>query len=195
MRTLKQACLSSLFALSLSFFAQAALAEPGPPPSLYELELSLTDQAGAPRQLDMYRGHVVLVTMFYGRCPMACPLLIDTLRAIESSVPEAKRSNLRVLMVSIDPEHDTPAALAALAKQRRLDSKRWTMAQIPQDDVRLLAAVLNVQYRQLPDGQYNHTSVISLVGPQGVIEKQTTVLGKPDSEFVADVRKALEKGQ
>jgi protein SCO1/2 len=189
MRTLKLFCLSSLFAMTLSSFTQAQ-AEPETP-SVYELELALTDQSGASRRLDMYRGHVVLVTMFYGRCPMACPLLIDTLRAIETSIPEAERSSLRVLMVSIDPEHDTPAALAALAKQRRMDPTRWTMAQVPKGDVRLLASVLNVQYRQLPDGQYNHTSVISLVGPQGVIETQTTVLGKPDQEFVADVRKLL----
>ena len=194
MRTLKQFCLSSLFALTFGLFTQAANAEPVPP-SLYELELTLTDQAGASGQLDMYRGHVVLVTMFYGRCPMACPLLIDTLRAIEAAIPEAERKNLRVLMVSIDPEHDTPAALAALAKQRRLDPTRWTVAQVPKDDVRLLAAALNVQYRQLPDGQYNHTSVISLLGPHGAIEKQTTVLGKPDSEFVADVREALGRGR
>lgn len=194
MRTLKQFCRSSLFALTLGLLAQAVLAEPVAP-SLYELELTLTDQAGASRRLDVYRGHVVLVTMFYGRCPMACPLLIDTLRAIESSLPEIERSSLRVLMVSIDPEHDTPAALAALAKQRRLDPKRWTMAQVPKDDVRLLAAALNVQYRQLPDGQYNHTSVITLLGPRGVIGKQTTALGKPDPEFVADVRKALGRGR
>ncbi|MBB6092122.1 protein SCO1/2 [Povalibacter uvarum] len=194
MRTLKRFCLSSLFSLTLGLIAQAAPAEPVSP-SLYELDLTLTNQAGASRQFDVYRGHVVLVTMFYGRCPMACPLLIDTLRAIESSIPEAERSNLRVLMVSIDPEHDTPDALAALAKQRRLDSKRWTMARISKDDVRLLAAALNVQYRQLPDGQYNHTSVISLLGPQGAIEKQTTVLGKPDQEFVADVSKALGRGR
>ncbi len=184
MRALKRLCVAWMLSLTLG----VAMAD-APPASLYDLELSLADQAGASRNIDLYRGHRVLITMFYGRCPMACPLLIDTLRAIEAAIPEEERADLRVLMVSIDPVHDTPPALAALARQRRLDLTRWTLAQVPEDQVRLLAAALNVQYRKLPDGQYNHTSVISLIGPTGVIEKQTSVLGKPDAEFVADVRK------
>ena len=189
MRTLKRLALGWMLSLTLSI----AIAD-APPASLYDLELSLTDQAGASHEIDLYRGKRVLVTMFYGRCPMACPLLIDTLRAIETAIPEAERADLRVLMVSIDPEHDTPQALAALAKQRRIDSRRWTVAQVPEDQVRLLAAALNVQYRRLPDGQYNHTSVITLLSPTGVIEKQTSVLGKADVEFVASVRKLRAAG-
>ena len=33
--------------------------------------------------LDLYRGHPVMVTMFYATCPATCPLIIDTLRAVE----------------------------------------------------------------------------------------------------------------
>lgn len=190
MRTLNRSCLASMLCLVLAMFGHSVAADtPAETASIYELELSLTDQSGSVRQIDLHRGHATLVTMFYGRCPMACPLLIDTLRAIEAAIPEAERRELRVLMVSIDPEHDTPAALAALAKARRLDPQRWTVAQVPKSDVRLLAAVLNVQYRELPDGQYNHTSVISLVDADGIIRSQTTVLGTPEPQFVAEVRR------
>lgn len=159
--------------------------------SLYDLKLQLTDQSARARALDLYRGEVVLVTMFYGSCPMACPLLIDSLRAIENTLTPAERQRVRVLMVSIDPARDTPQALAALASQRRIDLTRWTLTRASEDDVRLLAAALDVQYRRLPDGQYNHTSVISLLSPEGGVLRQTSVLGRADPEFVSAVRTAL----
>jgi hypothetical protein len=113
--------------------------------------------------LHLYRGHPVLITWFYGRCPMACPALIDTVRAVERAADPQQRTNMRVLLVSIDPEHDTPQAQRTLAETRRIDLSRWTLAHADEATVRKLAAVLNVQYRRLPDGQYNHASVISVL--------------------------------
>jgi protein SCO1/2 len=152
--------------------------------SIYQLQVKLTDQASQARMLDLHRGQPTLITMFYASCPMACPLLIDTVRAVEKALPAQERARIRVLMVSIDPERDTPQALATLAEQRRIDPKRWTLARANANDVRMLAAALNIQYRKLPDGEYNHTSVITLLDPEGRIVKQTSVLGRADPEFV-----------
>ncbi len=101
---------------------------PMPTASIYQLDATLTDQAGRAHGLDMYRGHPVLITMFYASCPAACPLIIDTLRATEKDLTAAQRADLRVLMISIDPERDTVAALRSLAEQRRIDTTRWTLA-------------------------------------------------------------------
>lgn len=159
--------------------------------SLYELKIGLIDQSAGAKSFDLYRGEVVLVTMFYGSCPTACPLLIDSVRAVENALTPAERQRLRVVMVSIDPERDTPQALAALAKQRRIDLQRWTLARANQNDVRMLAAALDIQYRRLPNGEYNHTSVISLLTPEGRLVKQTSVLGRADPELVSAIRSLL----
>jgi protein SCO1/2 len=169
--------------------APCAGATPGDPPhSIYNLDAKLVDQAGAVRALDMHRGHPVLVTMFYGSCPMACPLLIDTLRAFERSLPPAERARIRVVLISIDPEHDTTESLKALATARRIDLTRWTLVHTNDAAVRKIAAVLNVQYRRLPDGNYNHASVISLLTAQGEIAAQSSVLGKADERLAASLR-------
>ena len=60
-----------------------------PPASIYQLDAALTNQDGKTHGLDVYRGHPVLVTMFYGSCPAACPLIIDTLRATEKELTPA----------------------------------------------------------------------------------------------------------
>lgn len=163
-------------------FARADTAYP--PQSIYRLNAALTSQSGVKHGLDVYEGHSVLVTMFYGTCPAACPLLIDTLRAVERATPLKQRQQLRVLMVSIDPQRDTGDSLQELTKTRRLDASRWTLARTDAASVRRIAAVLNIQYRQLPDGGFNHSSVITLLSPRGEIVAQSTVLAKADEALI-----------
>ena len=167
---------------------------PYPSTSVYQLPATLTSATGSKDALDLHHGHLVLVTMFYGSCPAACPLLIDTLRAVERALSENERADLRVLMISIDPQRDTPAALAALAKIRRLDTSRWELATTDETTVRKIAAVLNIQYRPLPDGGFNHTSVITLLDRQGQIVHRSSVLGRADPELTAAIRKQTSAG-
>jgi protein SCO1 len=177
-----------LLVLMLTVTPLAGANAADPPQSIYNLQVQLTDQSGAARRLDMQRGHPVLITMFYGSCPAACPLLIDTLRSFERSLTPADRERIRVVLVSIDPEHDTTESLRALANERRIDLSRWTLARTDEASVRKIAAVLNIQYRRLPDGSYNHASVISLLTPQGEIAAQSSTLGKADERLAAALR-------
>jgi protein SCO1/2 len=157
--------------------------------SIYQFDAPLTDQDGKARRLDLYRGHPVLIALFYSSCPAACPLTIDTLRALEKELTAPQRANLRVLMVSIDPERDTVAALHALAEQRRIDTARWTLARADDDTVRTLAALLNIQYRKLPGGEFNHAPVITLLSPAGEIQGSSAKLGTPDPALLEKMRK------
>jgi len=169
--------------------ALAARAADGDPPrSLYHLDASLINQSGQPLGLDVYRGHPVLVTMFYGSCQATCPMIIDTLRATERAVPAAQRAGLRVLMISFDPQRDTPAALRAIAAERHIDGARWTLAHADAATVRTVAALLNIQYRQLPSGEFNHSTVITLLSPRGEIEATTSSLGHADPGLIAQLR-------
>jgi protein SCO1 len=167
----------------------ATVVHAGSSGSIYHLDAALADQAGVLRRMDVHRGHPVLVTMFYGSCPTACPLLIDTLRAIERAAPPAERAQLRFLLISIDPERDTVANLQALSESRKLDPRHWTVARTNAASVRKIAAVLGVQYRKLPDGGYNHSSIVTLLDADGAIEYQSSVLGSADPELLAALKR------
>ena len=177
----RPALLLGLLLASLASQAQARW----PSQSIYNLDVALVNQSGQPHGLDVYHGHPVLITLFYGSCPAACPLLMDTIRSVERTLDERQRKGLRVLMISIDPERDTTQALAALSKERRIDLTRWTLAHTDAATVRKLAAVLNIQYRRLPDGQYNHSSIIAVLSPRGEILQQSSVLGRADASLIA----------
>lgn len=157
-----------------------------PSSSIYHLNATLTDQAGAAHSLEVFRGHPVLITMFYGSCSHTCPLLIETVRAVERAAPNP--ADLRVLMISIDPARDTPEALAKIARERRIDASRWMLASTDAATVRKIAAVLNIQYKQGPDGELNHSSVIAVLTPEGEIAAQSAMLGKADEPLLASLR-------
>jgi len=177
-------------ALGLHLFTTPLVArDADPPASLYHLEASLTGQDGAALGLDVHRGHPVLVTMFYSSCPATCPLIVDTLRATERELSAPQRAQLRVLMISIDPERDTPAALLELVQTRHIDTTRWTLARADAATVRKIAALLNVQYRQLPNGEFNHSTVVALLSPTGEIEVSSNTLGQADAALLARLRR------
>jgi len=162
----------------------AAAKESDPPDSIYQLEARLTDQAGHAQGLDLYRGSPVLITMFYGSCQATCPLIIDTLRSTERGLSPEQRAKLRVLLISFDPERDTPEALRAIAATRHIDTTRWTLATTDAETVRAIAALLDLQYRRLPSGEFNHSTVIALLSPRGEIQARSTQLGRADPELL-----------
>ena len=74
-------------------------------------QLSLTDHHGKPRNLEDFRGKVVVVFFGYTQCPDVCPTTLATLREVREKLgPDGKR--LQVLFVTVDPERDTEQVLA-----------------------------------------------------------------------------------
>jgi protein SCO1 len=174
--------------LALLFALDAGAKDSDAPGSIYQLDAHLVDQAGRVQGLDLYRGSPVLITMFYGSCQATCPMIIDTLRSTERGLSPAQRAKLRVLMISFDPERDTPKALAEIAATRHLDTSRWTLATADADTVRDIAALLDVQYRKLPSGEYSHSAVITVLSPGGEIEARSGKLGTADPALLATLR-------
>lgn len=137
--------------------------------SIYDLRSPYVDQSGQPTHIDRHRGHPTLIAMFYGSCPSACPKLIGNVRKIEAALSPSARDDLRVLLVTIDPENDTPEALRGVVSRYSLDTARWSLLTGKEDDIRDAAAVLGIQYRQA-SGSINHSSVITLLDREGRVD-------------------------
>lgn len=73
------------------------------------------------------RGKITLLTFFYTYCvdPLGCPFAHTTLAKLRDRV-RADRSlagRVRFVSVSLDPSHDTPAAIAGYAQEFNIDPK------------------------------------------------------------------------
>lgn len=178
--------------LALAMMSVIHAEPPLPPESVYQLRDTFTDQNDQSFELVARRGKPQLVAMFYTSCRYVCPLIIDSAKAVEHTLDADERQQLRVLLISMDPERDDVAALKATAQARKLDPARWTLARIERDGVRRVAALLGVRYRALADGEFNHTSALVLLDGEGRVLARTEKLGtRPDPEFMQRVQAAL----
>lgn len=151
--------------------------------SIYPLKAKLVDQDGTAVGLDVYRGSVVLIAMFYSSCPFACPTLISHLKQIDAALPPDVLRDTRVLLVSFDPATDTPPVLSKLASERKSDLSRWKFVTAPDEQVREIAAVLGIKYRGA-DGSFNHSSVITILDREGKIDLRADGLADDTASMV-----------
>ncbi|MEI7037919.1 SCO family protein [Fulvimonas yonginensis] len=184
-----------LLFLSVLLLAGAAHADASlPGDSVYRLAVPLTDQDGHTAPFATRQGTPQLVSMFYGSCTMVCPMIIQTMQATRRAAGEPPAERLALLAVSFDPARDDVEALRRYAATHKLDTRWWTLARTAPQDTRTLAAVLGVQYRQLPDGDFNHSSALLLLDAQGRIVARTRIIGRTDPDFVTAVRKLVANG-
>ncbi len=162
-----------------------------PGDSVYQLDVALTNQDARVSKLTDLRGSPVLIAMFYTSCKYVCPLIVDSMRNIDKALAPDERARLRVVLVSFDPEHDTPQALKAVAEERHLDLARWSLDRTDADSVRKLAAVLGVQYRAIEKGDFNHSTVISLLDKDGRIVAHSSRTGEVDADLLAATKREL----
>jgi protein SCO1/2 len=159
--------------------------------SIFQLGIPLTDQAGHAFTLADKRGTPMVVSMFYTSCQFVCPMLVDAIRATDKQLTDAERKRLNMLLVSFDPAHDTVDVLRKTATQRELDTTRWSLARADAKNVRKLAALLDIQYRALEGGEFNHSTVLILVDADGRIVGRTSELAGADPAFVRLVKATL----
>lgn len=74
-------------------------------------EITLLDQHQQPYRLSEPTEHWRLVFFGYTFCPDICPTTLADLRLLLGKLPEASRGRVQVVMVSVDPERDTPERL------------------------------------------------------------------------------------
>jgi protein SCO1 len=136
-------------------------------------DVRLRNQDDQPVSLGQFRGQVVLVTFIYTRCPLPdfCPLMMRNFGAVKRELVDRADvwSRVRLLSVTIDPEHDTPAVLRAYGRAMIRDPNpfdRWDLATGSAGDIRGMAASFGVT-SSTTDRAITHTLRTVLIGADG----------------------------
>ena len=156
-----------LFLISLMF--NLCWADAIPKNSIYQIKSGWKDQNNQSIQLKNFSGQKVIIGMVYTKCPHACPMTISKIQEIEREVNKISKDKYKIVLASFDPKGDTPEHLKNYMKSRKLNEEQWTFLSAPNDmTARELAIVLGINYKQLEDGEFSHSNVISVLDASGV---------------------------
>ena len=129
-------------------------------------DFALTDQTGTTVRLSQFRGEPVGVTFLYTNCPdvNACPMTTAKFSRLDAMLRERKFGHL--LVVTVDPERDTPAVLKLYAEKAGADPKRWSFLTGGASAVAEVASRFGVLYSK-KGGQVIHQQGVAVVDPDG----------------------------
>lgn len=142
-------------------------------------DVALVDQDAEPLSLDRFKGQPLLVTFSYTRCPLPeyCPLMMQRVAALEkATAARPSLKGVRLLTVTLDPEHDTPARLKEYGAKYAVGTGadrfgRWTLATGKPEEVKKLAAFLGLDYYTESTGQVIHSLRTAVLDGDGKLVK------------------------
>ena len=131
-------------------------------------DVSLTNQDGEAVSMEQLEGRWNLLFFGYTFCPDICPATLAELRQLQRSLPEEVNQRLQPILVSVDPERDTPEQL-----KKYLDyfGAGFIGLTGPLDDIQTLANAAGVPFipgdTSKKDYTVDHGANLALIGPDG----------------------------
>jgi protein SCO1/2 len=151
----------------------------------------LVDQTGAPVDQSLLRGKWSAVFFGYTYCPDVCPTTLATLGQAASALGEQAR-RFQVVFITVDPQRDTPKALATYLSSpsfpKDIKGLTGTPAQIA-----AVAKAYHVYYQKEGQGDaytMDHSAVVYLMDPNGRFTRPLDVGAKP-ADIVGQIRSAM----
>lgn len=112
-------------------------------------KLPLRNQRGQRVSLDSWPGRTVLLVPFLTLCQDVCPLITGNLLQVQQSlVDDGVASRVQIVEITVDPERDIPARLAAYSK---LTGASWQLVTEPPAELRELAKFFGFYYQKVPE--------------------------------------------
>lgn len=161
--------------------------------SIFNLTSKWNTEEGKTIELEDLKGKTLVMVMIYTSCKAACPRLVADMRNIEKQIPEKYNADLQYILVSIDPETDTPKRLKKFAKENFMDAEHWTFLQGTKESVREFANVLAVKYKQISPLDFSHSNIISVFNPKGELIHQQEGLGVDNKKTIQKIIETVKK--
>lgn len=160
-------------------------------------DAALIDEDGQPRPISSYLGHAVALTFIYTRCPDPefCPLMSKQFAAVEQVIARTPElSGARLLSVSFDPEHDTPAVLKAYSAAEKANPQIWRFATGPADVIGAFSSRFGVTVTRNDSPVLVHNLGTAVIDTRGrLVALHSTNQWKP-ADLVAELKTAAASG-
>ncbi|HVA37861.1 MAG TPA: SCO family protein [Candidatus Dormibacteraeota bacterium] len=163
-------------------------------------DVLLVDQDGRQTRFSDFVGKTTLVTFVYTRCTDICPVVTGKFAALAQRLSPER---FHLVELTIDPNYDSPAALAAYAKKYGAHEAQWSfLTGTPNSVGKLLAqfgitairasdstaAVVGDAETQATDALIDHNQPLIVVGPDGRIASVIQNAAISPSDIIAVAR-------
>lgn len=129
----------------------------------------LTDQSNKIFKFERFKGKVLLVEFAYTTCPDVCPLMTAAMRSVQDELTAAERKLVHLIMVTTDPEVDSPAVLASYAKRYRVDLSNWSFLTGDEPSLAQVWKNFGVGVKKIARGLVDHTPLTAIIDQNGVM--------------------------
>jgi protein SCO1 len=134
--------------------------------------LPLRDALNRPVRLADYRGKPLVVSFIYTGCFQACPVTTQRLKqGVQAARAALGDDSFQVASIGFNQPFDDPAAMAAFARQNRIDDPRWAFLSVGAADVAALTQAFGFSFEATPKG-FDHVTQLTLVDAGGTIAAQ-----------------------
>ena len=155
-------------------FATFGLANPGVAAQTPQLQ----DQRGEYFTLSALRGTPLVVTFVSAHCTDACPLINSQFAMAQRQIKREKL-HVRLLTITLDPTHDTPATMRHLATVFGADPRYWLVASGTVRNVHAIMRQFDVVAQRGRTGYADvHTTFVYFIDARGRLRK--TILASTD---------------
>ena len=130
--------------------------------------VTMTNQDGQPVTINELKGKWSLLFFGYTFCPDICPTTLAQLRQIKSELPKDVVGKLQIVLVSVDPNRDTPQQLKQYLGYFDPEFQGVTASV---DDIQKLANAVSIPFipadTSKPNYTVDHSGNLALLGPDG----------------------------
>lgn len=173
-----------ILASAAMVFAVAALAAP----ASADKPIALVDQTGRTFTFASLRGEPTIVTFVAAHCTDACPI-VNAQFAQADRLFQSEHINVRLLTITLDPEHDPPSVMRDLARRFEADPRRWLFASSDVQTVHRVMSYFGVQAQRGRDGYADvHTTFVYIFDKRGILRKTILASTSLGAQLADEVR-------
>ena len=152
---------------------------------------ALVDQDGRDVTLASLGGKAILLDFVFTRCTGPCPILTSRQVGLQRRLAAELGARTHFVSITLDPDHDTPAALREYAGARGADLSNWSFLTGARPDVEAVVASYGVGSVRAPDGDIEHMIVTFLIAPDGRIAERYVGMDDDPETILRDLKRLL----
>ncbi|EIQ01770.1 uncharacterized protein SCO1/SenC/PrrC [Opitutaceae bacterium TAV1] len=147
---------------------------------------TLYNQKGEAVSADRFRGKKIVLNFIYTRCPIdtMCPASTRNMKTVQEKAKAAGVTNLELISISFDPEHDTPGVLRDYAEAHGIDTGNFSLLTGPERAIKDLLRQFGVIASERDGPIIKHSLSTLLINEQGRIVWRADGSGWNPDDFV-----------